>query len=96
MWAYNSVFYQIYPIGFCGAPTANDGITVPRIRKIMKWTDYLLSLIHIFGVNCFFSRHATIVYYISSSLSTFFCHFSLFLLQICQNFFPVSATAFFP
>lgn len=44
MWAYNSVFYQIYPIGFCGAPTANDGITVPRIRKIMKWTDYLKTL----------------------------------------------------
>lgn len=44
MWAYNSVFYQIYPIGFCGAPTANDGITVPRIRKIMEWTDYLKTL----------------------------------------------------
>ena len=41
MWAYKSVFYQIYPIGFCGAPTANDGVTVPRIRKIMEWTDYL-------------------------------------------------------
>lgn len=36
MWAYHSVFYQIYPIGFCGAPTANDGVTVPRIRKIME------------------------------------------------------------
>lgn len=47
MWAYNSVFYQIYPIGFCGAPTANDGVTVPRIRKIMEWTEYLESL----GVN---------------------------------------------
>lgn len=20
MWAYESVFYQIYPLGFCGAP----------------------------------------------------------------------------
>lgn len=47
MWAYNSVFYQIYPIGFCGAPTANDGVCVPRIRKIMEWTEYLESL----GVN---------------------------------------------
>ena len=35
MWTYNSVFYQIYPIGFCGAPVHNDGVTVPRIRKIM-------------------------------------------------------------
>ena len=33
MWAYESVFYQIYPIGFCGAPRVNDGQTVPRIRK---------------------------------------------------------------
>ena len=41
MWAYESVFYQIYPIGFCGAPTENDGVTVPRIRKLMDWTDYL-------------------------------------------------------
>lgn len=44
MWAYDGVFYQIYPIGFCGAPVENDGITVPRIRKIMDWTDYLESL----------------------------------------------------
>ena len=47
MWAYHSIFYQIYPIGFCGAPTSNDGITVPRIKKLDDWTDYLESL----GVN---------------------------------------------
>lgn len=47
MWAYESVFYQIYPIGFCGAPYQNDGQTVPRIRKIMEWTTYLQSL----GIN---------------------------------------------
>ena len=47
MWAYHSIFYQIYPIGFCGAPTSNDGITVPRIKKLGDWTDYLESL----GVN---------------------------------------------
>ena len=44
MWAYNSVFYQIYPIGFTGAPTANDGKVVPRILKLKKWTDYLEEL----------------------------------------------------
>lgn len=44
MLAYNLTFYQIYPIGFCGAPTANDGITVPRILKIMDWSDYLKSI----------------------------------------------------
>ena len=41
MWAYNSVFYQIYPIGFCGAPVSNDGKCVPRIRKLMDWSEYL-------------------------------------------------------
>lgn len=44
MWAYNSVFYQIYPIGFCGAPVHNDGVCVPRIRKLMDWTEYLQNL----------------------------------------------------
>ena len=24
MWAYESVFYQIYPLGFCGAPFENS------------------------------------------------------------------------
>lgn len=43
MWAYNTIFYQIYPIGFCGAPTQNDGISVPRIRKLIDWTEYLES-----------------------------------------------------
>lgn len=44
MWAYHSIFYQIYPIGFCGAPVHNDGQTVSRIRKLLDWTDYLSDL----------------------------------------------------
>ena len=44
MWAYNSVFYQIYPIGFCGAPVHNDGECVSRIRKLLDWSDYLKDL----------------------------------------------------
>ena len=44
MWAYNSIFYQIYPIGFCGAPVHNDGVCVPRIRKLMDWSEYLQTL----------------------------------------------------
>lgn len=47
MWAYESVFYQIYPIGFCGAPHQNDGQTIPRISKITNWSTYLESL----GIN---------------------------------------------
>lgn len=37
MWAYESVFYQIYPLGFCGAPFENDGNLKHRITKIADW-----------------------------------------------------------
>ncbi len=41
MWAYESVFYQIYPLGFCGAPQENDGVTVNRIAKVTDWLDHI-------------------------------------------------------
>ncbi len=44
MWAYESVFYQIYPLGFCGAPLANDGVEVPRIQKVKEWIPHLQKL----------------------------------------------------
>lgn len=44
MWAYNSVFYQIYPLGFCGAPLQNDGEIKPRILKVIDWVDHFLNL----------------------------------------------------
>ena len=37
MWAYESVFYQIYPLGFCGAPFENDGVEKSRILKVKEW-----------------------------------------------------------
>ena len=43
MWAYESVFYQIYPFGFCGAPRQNDGIPVNRIQKVADWADHIVS-----------------------------------------------------
>ena len=44
MWSTESVFYQIYPLGFCGAPKENDGMLVPRIRKVTKWIPHLKRL----------------------------------------------------
>ena len=44
MWAYDSVFYQIYPLGLCGAPAVNDGNTQPRIRKLLNWSDHIVAL----------------------------------------------------
>lgn len=43
MWYDESVFYQIYPFGFCGAPKENDGVTVPRIQKIADWAGEILA-----------------------------------------------------
>ena len=39
-----STFYQIYPIGFCGAPVHNDGVPAHRILKIGDWAEYLGNL----------------------------------------------------
>lgn len=44
MWAFESTFYQIYPIGFCGAPLHNDGIQEHRIKRVAEWADYLEEL----------------------------------------------------
>ncbi len=41
MWAFKSVFYQIYPLGFCGAPFENDGIPSHRIEKIKEWIPHI-------------------------------------------------------
>lgn len=39
------IFYQIYPIGFCGAPYKNEGEPVTnRIKAIEKWIPHMKSL----------------------------------------------------
>lgn len=47
MWAYDSVFYQIYPLGMCGAPFENDGVLTHRILSVLDWIPHLTKL----GVN---------------------------------------------
>lgn len=44
MWAYESVFYQIYPLGFCGAPFENDGVLTNRIKKVKDWIPHIKKL----------------------------------------------------
>ncbi len=46
-WYEESVIYQIYPLGFCGAPKKNNGRLVPRIRKVLDWIPYYKEL----GIN---------------------------------------------
>lgn len=50
MWAYESVFYQIYPLGFCGAPFENDGKPVSRILKVIDWIPHMKKL----GINAIY------------------------------------------
>ncbi len=50
MWAYESVFYQIYPLGFCGAPFENDGVLEHRILKVKDWIPHMKRL----GVNALY------------------------------------------
>ena len=44
MWADESVFYQIYPMGFCGAPFENDGKLEHRIKKVTEWIPHIKKL----------------------------------------------------
>lgn len=44
MWFNESVIYQIYPLGFCGAPQYNDGEQVPRILKVKEIISHLKNL----------------------------------------------------
>ncbi len=44
MWAFESVFYQIYPLGFCGAPFENDGVLKHRIKKVSEWIPHIKKL----------------------------------------------------
>ena len=50
MWANESVFYQIYPLGFVGAPYENDGQQVSRINQVLDWKEHILKL----GVNAIY------------------------------------------
>lgn len=38
-WVKNAVMYNIYPLGFCGAPKANDFKLEYRLDKIYDWID---------------------------------------------------------
>ena len=48
MWAEESVMYQIYPLGMCGAPYDNDGVLTHRILRVLDWIPHLKRL----GVTC--------------------------------------------
>ncbi|MDL2324747.1 maltodextrin glucosidase [Ruminococcaceae bacterium OttesenSCG-928-A16] len=44
MWYQTSTFYQIYPLGFCGAPPQNNGQQHHNITKATSWIPHLQNL----------------------------------------------------
>ena len=44
MWFDESVIYQVYPLGFCGAPDKNDGNLEHRILKILDFVPHFKKL----------------------------------------------------
>lgn len=50
--ANEKIFYQIYPLGFCGAPQKNDMNSVPceRLNKINNWIGHMKNL----GINALY------------------------------------------
>jgi cyclomaltodextrinase / maltogenic alpha-amylase / neopullulanase len=51
-WAHDAIFYHIYPLGFCGAPSRNDFTSPPvnRLDKIRQWLPHIQRL----GVNALY------------------------------------------
>lgn len=51
-WAHESIFYHIYPLGFCGAPIDNDHKSEPieSLNKVNDWIDHMCSI----GVNALY------------------------------------------
>ena len=45
-WSSDSIFYHIYPLGFCAAPARNDfsSAPIPRLDKIRGWIGHLREL----------------------------------------------------
>ncbi|MBN1284814.1 MAG: alpha-glucosidase C-terminal domain-containing protein [Anaerolineae bacterium] len=45
-WAYDAIFYHIYPLGLCGAPGRNDFCSpaTPRLAQLYGWLDHIEGL----------------------------------------------------
>lgn len=44
MWAFETTFYQFYPLGMTGAPYENDGVLTHRIKRIAEFIPHLKKL----------------------------------------------------
>lgn len=44
MWFDESVIYQIYPLGLCGAPGENNGVLEHRLLRLLDWVEHIKRL----------------------------------------------------
>lgn len=44
MWFNEAVVYQIYPLGLCGAPPENGGVTAHRVLRLADWAEHIKCL----------------------------------------------------
>src|SRR5664279_2605928 len=51
-WSNDTIFYHIYPLGFCAAPARNDFSSLPvaRLDQVRGWIPHLRSL----GINALY------------------------------------------
>jgi glycosidase len=45
-WAFDSIFYHVYPLGLCGAPARNDfgAAPVERLERLTGWLEHIRAL----------------------------------------------------
>lgn len=44
-WAEHAIWWQVYPLGFCGAPIRDENAEpAPRLRRLLGWLDYAVEL----------------------------------------------------
>ena len=44
-WAEHAIWWQVYPLGFCGAPIRDaDAAPAPRLNRLLGWLDYAVRL----------------------------------------------------
>ena len=43
-WVDHTIWWHVYPLGFCGAPIRGEHTPAPRLRRLLNWLDYAVEL----------------------------------------------------
>ncbi|MBK7822151.1 MAG: DUF3459 domain-containing protein [Tessaracoccus sp.] len=43
-WVDHTIWWHVYPLGFCGAPIRDEHTPAPRLRRLLNWLDYAVEL----------------------------------------------------